>query len=251
MDLDAFLDDLETLFNVTKLNNDNIQNSGITGADKLIDGTVTLAKMGANSVDSEQLVADSVTAAKLNADCAGSGLTQAVDGSLALNPDDSTLEVSSDMLQVKDGGITQAKLADKAFLSSSACGLVSEDDSTFVTVTNLTKEITTTGRPVLVVVNRSADSDNSQVKIGTDTNSSVTAEYVIRRSGTIIELFTFAYETPSGSTGYPVLSIPASCIVALDEPYAGTYTYDIQQRVATAGNSGTDFMYSILTVVEI
>ena len=54
---------------------------------------------------------DAVTKEKINADVAGGGLIQAGDGSLEVNDDNSTLEISGDVLQVKDLGITTAKLA--------------------------------------------------------------------------------------------------------------------------------------------
>lgn len=53
---------------------------------------------------------DAVTADKVNADVAGNGLTQAVSGALQVNVDGSTLEIASDVVQVKDGGIVAAKL---------------------------------------------------------------------------------------------------------------------------------------------
>lgn len=72
------------------------------------DGTFSIANSG---VDTAQLADDSVTAAKINADVAGDGLVQdGVDGSLDVNVDDSTIEISGDAVQVKDGGITQSKL---------------------------------------------------------------------------------------------------------------------------------------------
>lgn len=65
-DLDAFLDDLETFLNLTKLNDDNLQDGGITASSKLVNASITLAKMGANSVGTTQLVDLGVTTAKLN-----------------------------------------------------------------------------------------------------------------------------------------------------------------------------------------
>ena len=65
-DLDAFLDDIETFINVTKLNDDNLQDAGITGSDKLVNASVTNAKMASNSVDTTQLVDGSVTNPKLD-----------------------------------------------------------------------------------------------------------------------------------------------------------------------------------------
>jgi len=54
---------------------------------------------------------DGITKEKINPDVAGSGIGQNVDGSLEINVDDSTIEIASgDILQVKDEGITEAKL---------------------------------------------------------------------------------------------------------------------------------------------
>lgn len=61
-------------------------------------------------ISTAKLADDSVTAAKVNSDVAGTGLTQNVSGALDVNVDNSTLEISSDTVQVADGGITQTKL---------------------------------------------------------------------------------------------------------------------------------------------
>jgi hypothetical protein len=68
---------------------------------RLKDGGVATAKIAADAVDKT----------KINADVAGSGLVQNPDGSLEIYPDDSTVEISADMLKLKDGGVTAAKLA--------------------------------------------------------------------------------------------------------------------------------------------
>lgn len=54
---------------------------------------------------------DANGAAKVAAAVAGDGLTHS-SGVLAVNPDGTTLEISSDAVRVKDGGISTAKLAD-------------------------------------------------------------------------------------------------------------------------------------------
>lgn len=64
-DLDAFLDDIETFINTTKFNDDNIQNSGITGSTKLLNASVTESKLAANAVSTNKLAADAVTTAKI------------------------------------------------------------------------------------------------------------------------------------------------------------------------------------------
>jgi hypothetical protein len=65
----------------------------------------------AGGINTTQLANNSVDKDKINADVAGTGLGQNVDGSLEVNVDDSTVEVNTDTLQVKDGGITESKLA--------------------------------------------------------------------------------------------------------------------------------------------
>lgn len=79
---------------------------------QLADGSVTVGKIGSNAVTADKINADAVTAAKINADVAGDGLVpNGTTGALDVNADDSTLEISGDALQVKDLGITEAKLA--------------------------------------------------------------------------------------------------------------------------------------------
>lgn len=63
-----------------------------------------------SGVGTTQLANDSVDKDKINADVAGIGLAQNADGSLEVNADNSTVEIDTDTLQVKDGGITEAKL---------------------------------------------------------------------------------------------------------------------------------------------
>lgn len=64
-DLDAFLNDIETFFNTTKLNSDNIQDNSITISTRVIDGTITTAKIDNGAVTNSILATDAVTAVKL------------------------------------------------------------------------------------------------------------------------------------------------------------------------------------------
>lgn len=68
-------------------------------------------KVAALGITAAELDVSSVTKAKLNADVAGAGLGQNVDGSLEVNTDGTTLEISADAVRVKDAGISAAKLA--------------------------------------------------------------------------------------------------------------------------------------------
>lgn len=64
-DLDAFLDDLEAFINVTKLNDDNLQNNGITGSLKLLTASVTAAKLATDSVTTAKIENNAITTTKI------------------------------------------------------------------------------------------------------------------------------------------------------------------------------------------
>jgi len=65
----------------------------------------------ASGITTEKIADDAVDKTKIAEDVAGLGLVQAVAGELDVNVDDSTLGISSgNVLEVKDGGITESKL---------------------------------------------------------------------------------------------------------------------------------------------
>ncbi|RIV47185.1 beta strand repeat-containing protein [Flagellimonas pelagia] len=102
------------------------------------DDAVTLVKMADNSVGTTELVDDSVDADKINANVAGTGLTQASDGSLevdvtqfagdgTLSSTDGTILITGTptnalfedvQLDVADDAITSAKIADLSIASA-------------------------------------------------------------------------------------------------------------------------------------
>ena len=55
-----------------------------------------------------------VTAAKINSDVAGAGLTQDLTGALQVNADEDTIEVVDDTVRIKDQGVHRAKIEDQA-----------------------------------------------------------------------------------------------------------------------------------------
>lgn len=63
------------------------------------------------AVTTGKLASSAVTAAKLDSGVAGNGLTGGAGSALAVVVDNSTVEISADTVQVKDAGITAAKLA--------------------------------------------------------------------------------------------------------------------------------------------
>lgn len=109
--------------------------------DKLefLDGEIVITQEAQDAgISTAKLADDSVTKEKINVDVAGNGLGQNLDGSLEVNVDDSTVEISADTLQVKDGGITEAKLdsAVTAKLNTGYAETVGDGVATSFTITH-------------------------------------------------------------------------------------------------------------------
>ena len=65
-----------------------------------------------DGITTDKIADDNVTGAKLASDVAGDGLTQDGSGNLDVSVDNSSIEISGDALQIKDGGVTTLSLAD-------------------------------------------------------------------------------------------------------------------------------------------
>lgn len=76
------------------------------------------AGLEADAVDGTKIADDAVAKEHIAADVAGDGLAQSGTGALDVNVDDSTIEVSADTLQLKDGGIGNAKIASDAAIAA-------------------------------------------------------------------------------------------------------------------------------------
>jgi hypothetical protein len=70
-----------------------------------VTGDVTIDNLGETSIG-----ADKVTKVEIAADVAGDGLVQDASGDLKVNVDDSTLEINTDIVRIKDLGVAIAKL---------------------------------------------------------------------------------------------------------------------------------------------
>jgi hypothetical protein len=91
------------------------------------DGTITEAKLAPNSVTSDKIApgtiiesdvaANSIDESKLTSSVAGDGLFGGDGAPLSINVDDSTIELDTDAIRVKDLGITTAKLDDGSVTS--------------------------------------------------------------------------------------------------------------------------------------
>jgi microcystin-dependent protein len=105
-DLDNIKDDVETFLNTTKINDDNIQTSGITASTKLVDASITAAKLDSSCVTTVKINDEAVTTAKLASD--------AVTTAKILDANVTAAKLATDSVttaKVADSQITLAKLA--------------------------------------------------------------------------------------------------------------------------------------------
>ncbi len=90
---------------------DKIINAAVTDL-KIANGAVTELKLATGAVTVSKLADNSVSRDKIGSDCAGTGLTQNVDGSLEVLYDHVSIDLDFDYsLSVKDDGITKSKIA--------------------------------------------------------------------------------------------------------------------------------------------
>ena len=89
----------------------NLSDSSVTSA-KLGASSVSAVKIASSAVTSDKIQSNAVTSAKIATSVAGDGLSGGNGSALSVNVDDSGIEIASDTLQLKNLGISTAKLAD-------------------------------------------------------------------------------------------------------------------------------------------
>lgn len=159
--------------------------------------------------------------------------------------DNSTLEDSSNVLQIKDHGVTQVKMAAMAtgstvaaggFATSSSSGSFSTSSTSAVDVTNLSVTITTTGRPVYVGL-MAVPSASAVGYLGANNNTLTTATmqlYLLRGATQIKQSFIDIIATGANIE----ITVPPESYSFFDAVAAGTYTYKVQASVNAASTNG-------------
>jgi hypothetical protein len=218
--LDDAFESVETFINTTKLDSNNIQSGGVATGN-IADASVTESKLASDAVSTTKILDNNVTGAKLASNTA----------------DDSTLtyDGTSHYLKIKDSGVgttqiaasavTTAKIADANVTTAKiATGAVTQakraaltwnrggSSDAFTTsstsyVTVCTSAITTSGRPVLLILQPAGGGIS-------DINGSCFFNMVRGGFGSIAE-GTFVF-----GSGF--------CMV--DNPDAGTYTYTLEVK---------------------
>jgi hypothetical protein len=176
-------------------------------AGHIIDGQVGVLDIGTNAVGSDEIAADAVGTSEIASNGVGTA-------------------------ELTDASVTQAKLAARATGTSVAAGGVAISSSsgdysigtTEADVTNLSVTITTTGRPVQVMLISDGTANIAGVYLN-DANLEAGAEIQIYRGATSISKQWAV--TNSGAGASVNAWWPGSSIQHLDTPSAGTYTYKV------------------------
>lgn len=141
--------------------------------------------------------------------------------------------------KIADNAVTRAKMVAVGQQVSSSSGTFSTVSSTLTDVTNLSVSITTTGRPVIIML----VNDGASVVGGwlgayqqTNVDSGPQAEFAILRDATAIAKHTiWSADTSIPSQEYQAIHrVPVSSLVHIDVVAAGTYTYKVQARYSSS-----------------
>lgn len=229
---------------------------------------------GVNSITNDNISSSAaISPAKISSAIAGSGITRnattgqltpttdgtsiTVGGSgLEVVPDDSTLELDSGGLRVKDDGITTAKLDDLAVTTgkindlavtqakraalgqqiSSSSGIFSTTSLSYSDVTNLSVTITTTGRPVYIgLVSDGSGGTNGCALKAIGSGGQGTADFRIKQDATEIAQASLQVTATGSATETAAINVvPCSSLSHIYVPSAGTYVYTVQAKI----NSG-------------
>jgi hypothetical protein len=145
--------------------------------------------------------------------------------------DNSTITISANVIGVPDGGITRPKMVAVGQQVSSSSGVFTTSSSSLVDVTNLSVSLTTTGRPVMLLL--IDDGTGGYVQFDRST-AAVEPGVVIAflRAGVAISTQTYRVSLASSYTNE--LQMPPSIFQFFDVPAAGTYTYKVQAKITSA-----------------
>lgn len=124
--------------------------------------------------------------------------------------------------------VTQINMGSLGQQISSSSGSFVTTSSSYVDVTNLTATITTTGRPVMLMMQSAGAGSNGQIGL-TRGSSSATGDVIYVRDGTEIATHRILLDAVGASAIQ--IQYPASSFQFVDVVAAGTYTYKVQARV--------------------
>lgn len=237
-DLDEIKADVETFLNTTGINDDNIQNGGITGTTKIATGTIGTANLASGAVTTAKIEDDAVTAAKI-ADSAIDAAAKIVN---------STITYAK--LNLSSGDIPTAKLAADAGITTGMIGAaqvtpaklstrlqsVANASTPITTSANAQVSFTGTGRPVMILLSATSNDGTNGFYCAAASGASNLGIY---KNGSLMTT-PQRFGTPSFRfTSYQYLDTTG---------YTGTVTYDLRSDADNINLAGGTLT---LTAIEL
>lgn len=135
-----------------------------------------------------------------------------------------------------DGSVGYSKTTlTQAF--SASCGTFISTSTTFATITNLSVSISTTGRPVCIMLINSTL--GGAITAFNTSGPVATAEFRLLQSGVPIMLQELLVGDPGSGATANAITIPTGAINHICIPAGGTYTWTLQARVSAIAGSPT------------
>lgn len=209
-DLDQIATAIETLVNTTKFSSENFATSGLTASSKIQDNAITTVKILDGEIGTNQLAAADITEAKL----ATGVITE------AKIADDVVTYAKFDTV-----AITRKKLYPITLSVSETSGIFSSSGTSYVDVTNLSINYTTSGlRPVIVSI-EPYEGSTGYIGVSSDNNVSIR---ILRNGSDTIYQHTYANNIEGGFHGARRHLAPGICYIGVET--AGTHNYKVQVK---------------------
>lgn len=230
--LDAIVDDIETFINLTRLNDDNIQDESITASDKIIDGTLTNTKFMNDSVSTAKIVDNAASTEKFS--------DESVTAEKIADTNVTLVKIQDEAIttpKILDRNVTKPKMTSNVVVSSALSASIAAGSvlpSQGSAITNASVTITTEGNPVII----GFMSDGSNGDLSYDSNTvaeTVSLGLSLFRDGTKICTQSYKCQPRNfsgifGGVNVALITIPIGQFFYVDAPAAGTYTYTAQFR---------------------
>lgn len=186
--------------------------AGAVSTTKLADGAATTPKIADLGVTTGKLADGAVTNAKLASE-------------------------SVSTAKIVDGAVTRSKMGPVGAQVSALNASYSNSTINYTAVPNLSVTITTTGRPVVLMIVCSGTGVHAFEMFVYANTFIASGSYRYKRGATVISEHSFRHGGATGATTFQGAIAP---IAHLDVVAAGTYTYTVEGR-ATNGTSGETF----------
>lgn len=233
-DLDAFIDDIETFINVTRLNNDNFQDDSITASDKILVNTFAGEKFVNGAFTTAKITDANVTTAKI--------ADGAVTTAKILDSNVTTAKIADNavtLTKIADGSITFDKMSEGYTTATRAADTRADTQVSFTYTKLVDLDLTTVASDAYVIVEGQSGysicSDTTASGTAAGATDEVGANFLLARkpqggaTSTVLGFVSYSKECRRGPTSASFqTTIPLNALkFIVSSPGAGAYTYSV------------------------